>query len=191
MRLATLCIAAATLISSSSAGRAQDAGFGSATQPSPFLVGVLQLALESCLKSGDKPAELAALAKARSWKAATDIELAKHNNAFTRMIGGWIFSDAISSYAVLQSFSAGPPKVFVCSITTNLGDGDFEKFRALFENKLSFTADQVLETPTTSTHRYSVQRQDRTTVRTSLVSTPAQSMLTIRMIHGVALPPDS
>lgn len=195
MRVSPLFIAAMTLIVISTGGRAQDAISGEdpklQLQPQQYLSSVLQLVSESCFERGDKPAELAALARARNWKTATDNELANHSSAFTRMIGGWLFSDAITSYAILQSVSSVAPKMHVCSITTKLTSATFDQFRERFEAKYSATADRVVEAPTASTYRYSVLRGDKTTVRTSLVSTPAESLLTIRMIHGEALPPDS
>ncbi|MFN0218221.1 MAG: hypothetical protein ACKVP4_05325 [Hyphomicrobium sp.] len=105
------------------------------------------------------------------------------------MLGGWLFSDSRTSYAILQSVMDGP-RIHVCSITTKLQDGDFAKFKQELETKFAVTPDETSERPDGAKYRYWITREDKASVRVSVVSTPAQSLLTIRMIHGDKLPPD-
>lgn len=75
-------------------------------------------------------------------------------------------------------------RIHVCSITTKLQDGDFAKFKQEFETKFAVTPDESSERPDIAKYRYWITRQDKSQVRVSVVSTPTQSLLTIRMIHG-------
>lgn len=156
---------------------------------SSFASKLVDLARQSCLERGDRSADLSSFAKGRNWTPASDQELARHGNEFTRMLGGWLFSDSRSSYAILQSVM-DVPRIHVCSITTKLQDGDFAKFKQEFETKFAVKPDEVSERPEIAKYRYWITRQDKSQVRATLVSTPAPLLLTIRMIHGDRLPPD-
>lgn len=157
-----------------------------------FVKSLVELASESCLERGDDPAALAKLAGERNWTLASDEELARHNNQFTRMVGGWHFSGRFSSYAILQSVNDSPPTVHVCSITTKLRDGrDLESFKTSFERRYSVLPDEILEKADGPSYRYWIARDQKNAVRVSLVSTLKGSMLTIRMIHGPRSQPAS
>ncbi len=155
--------------------------------PSSYVDKLLVLLRDSCLKNGDNPHGLNALANERGWVAASQQELRQHQNQFTRLVGGWSWADGHSAYAMFQSTNDQQPPVYVCSITVGLPTIDaFVILRSEFEKYFATGHDQDVQRRETVTYRYWLRRVDGTPVRTSLVHTPASNALTVRLIFGMA-----
>ncbi len=149
----------------------------------------MRLLRESCLTLCNKPDELKELANARGWLPKSNDELAKNDNDFTRLIGGWTFNDALTSYAVIQSAGRNDSKLFVCSITTKVLAGvEAAKVKVALENRYTIHPGWDIERTGSLSYRYRIVELGKMPIGVTLVITPATSILTLRCLHGNLTP---
>lgn len=153
--------------------------------PQTFADGLLQLLDDSCLTLGNNPDGLGRLAKTRGWAGKSPDELAKLDNAYTRLVAGWTFNDALTSYALIQSAGRDSSNLFVCSITTKLPVGvDASMIKLALETRYATKPEWDIERTGSQSFRYRVPGADKMPIGITLHATPATSILTLRCLHG-------
>lgn len=153
---------------------------------------VLSLAREACFVRGGDITALKELADSGDWEAAPPSELAKHATPYTKMVGGWTFTKNGMATAVLQSAFLPPRSGTVCSITTMLSsDVDHQRVKRGFAQLFGTIIAEETDNPSRHVDRYWIDRGQVPPVKSTIVFEKAKRALTVRMVHGSALPTQS
>ncbi|PPC98239.1 MAG: hypothetical protein CTY31_13980 [Hyphomicrobium sp.] len=156
-------------------------------EPIHLLIRIVQ---ETCFERGGDSDALKKWADDTHWNAASAERLkAIPDNEFTQVTGGWTAATEIGVVAIIQSKIRGSRRGFVCSVTAKLPNTKMHQdFKSIFESQFNTTIAEEHDAPNQHTDRYWIERNKSPPVKASMVFTPSQSIVTIRMIHGDAWP---
>lgn len=145
---------------------------------------LMELAYRTCFGHGDDLKGLQAEANAHAWKAASEKELKRNESAVSEMIGGWVFSNGLGSFAVIQSkFKAGP-SAYLCSITAKLPFDRHDRVKASFETRFATTLGQEIDRSGKHIDRFLMTSPYKRPIDASIVYVRSKGGLTISMVHG-------
>lgn len=150
---------------------------------------ILSVAREACFEHGASRARLGAFAAQAGWKTAHPTEIDRHHTDWTVLVGAWTFLDGEHATAVFQSVFRAPRVGAVCSITTKLAsDEEHLELKDGFSRQFGTDISEEDEQSSLHIDRYWIDRGRSPPVKSSLSYDRMARTITIRMIHGLALP---
>lgn len=154
-----------------------------------FVRHLVETADQACFERGGDAEQLKTWALAQSWTSLPRQELERNANEFATQIGGWTHTNEFGAFAVIQSQIKPPGSGYVCSLTTKLASQDqHAATKAAFAQRYGAAIAEELDKPEQHTDRYWIERGERPPVRATIVHVPSSGAITIRMIHGRAMP---
>lgn len=157
--------------------------------PDEFVRGLIETVDQACFERGDDAEQLRVWALAHAWIPVPSQELERHANELTTLIGGFTLENELGAFAVIQSEFKPPGNGHVCSLTTKLASAtQHTAAKAAFAQRFGAPIAEELDRPEQHTDRYWIERGRQPPVKATIVHTPASRALTIRMIHGSAMP---
>lgn len=150
---------------------------------------LIELADNSCFLFGNSVEGLRQWAETAHGTASNAQDLAKHDNDYTQLVGGWTLTTEIGAVAVIQSAMRPPASGHVCSITAKLtADEQHAQTKAEFQRRFESVIEEEKDASDQHIDRFWIERSTRPPVKASIVFTKSNRIITIRMIHGKARP---
>jgi hypothetical protein len=151
---------------------------------------LMSIVHETCFERGGDADALKKWADDAHWNAASAERLnAIPENEFTEVTGGWTGATGIGAIAIIQSKVRGSRRGFVCSVTAKLSNSKMHRdAKSKFQSQFNTTIAEEHHAPNQHTDRYWIERNKNPPVKATMVFTPSQGIITIRMIHGDAWP---
>lgn len=151
---------------------------------------LMSIVHETCFERGGDSDALKKWADDTHWNTASAERLkAIPDNEFTQVTGGWTAATEIGVVAIIQSKIRSSRRGFVCSVTAKVPNTKMHQdFKSIFESQFNTTIAEEHHAPNQQTNRYWIERNKRAPVKATMVFTPSQGIMTIRMIHGHARP---
>lgn len=145
---------------------------------------LMELADRACFGHGDDLTGLQEEAKERGWKPVSAQELERRDTSASEMTGGWVFTNAFGSFAIMQSKFKDGPAAYLCSITTKLAFHRHDQVKASFEQRFKAPLVQEGDRSGKHTDRFLITSPSKAPIDSSIVYVPSKGGITINMIHG-------
>lgn len=150
---------------------------------------LMQFAKDGCFAHGAAPGHLQKWAEQFRGRSVADGELSRHQNDFTKLVGGWTFSSGLGAIALIQSEFRAPRNGYVCSLTAQLeGDAQHRDVKAAFQATFASAINDERDWPDRHVDRFWIERSRQPPVMATIEFTRSSRMVTIRMVHGDAWP---